>query len=841
MFDIKILDNIIVCLKDFDVHHIDEAELSKQLHCFNELIKNNHIQNIDDQIAFIINNLSSMSSLCEKYKQYTTAILMYQSLETYYHSINDINNDIFYSNKLSTIYINLCDFKNALKYGEIAYHNSIQTLDEGHPTTLYSLNNLALIYRQLGDYQKAIDYGKIAYENNLKVYGDKHPNILLPLNNLASFYMDLGDYQNVLKYSKKSYLISLQILGEMNSYTLTALNLLALCHKYLGDFETALKYGQKVYQNSIQILGEIHPDTLSYLHNLASYYRDLKDYSNALKYQEEVYYKRKDILGDDNLYTLVSLNGLAAVYQELGDEESAIYYEAKVYEKYKKLYGEDHPDTIALLNNLASMYLDNNDYDHGLIYAKEAYIKNKEILGDHHPRTLTSLYNLGACYSGLNKPEKQYDCSKTYLINFINLLNNVSLINDKNALRHYLDTLQTVYKSFGKSIYTYAINLSEDIDLLLKYKNIIFDIEFIKRNNEKINANLYNNVSLNNIQSVLKKEHAIMDFYDYDNRLDLLLITKYKCQLYTSVEFGTMILSDLFKGLDIEHIYICPDGDLYNISFDELLSGYDISYLSSAKSLLWQNDDVSNNSSVSIVCPDFDIHQKVFVDDNDDYTKGNVMNHLYGGFIEEKYLKKKVINLHAYERQEANYDNFLSIKSPRILHISTHGGYKDDIITDNPTEKGILYLSGYNDKQKGYSIDNRYNKGYVSANEIQFMDLRGTDLVVLSACSTAVGTSLPGEGVYGLRRAFELAGAKTILMTQREVDDFNTAIFIKIYFEKYHGDNPYKALKETKRYLLDYDDLGIQNGIVELELLKEDFMDVFSQKNHQMNNISLKP
>lgn len=129
----------------------------------------------------------------------------------------------------------------------------------------------------------------------------------------------------------------------------------------------------------------------------------------------------------------------------------------------------------------------------------------------------------------------------------------------------------------------------------------------------------------------------------------------------------------------------------------------------------------------------------------------------------------------------------------------------------------------------------------MSANEIQFMDLRGTDLVVLSACSTAVGTSLPGEGVYGLRRAFELAGAKTILMTQREVDDFNTAIFIKIYFEKYHGDNPYKALKETKRYLLDYDDLGIQNGIVELELLKEDFMDVFSQKNHQMNNISLKP
>lgn len=65
------------------------------------------------------------------------------------------------------------------------------------------------------------------------------------------------------------------------------------------------------------------------------------------------------------------------------------------------------------------------------------------------------------------------------------------------------------------------------------------------------------------------------------------------------------------------------------------------------------------------------------------------------------------------------------------------------------------------------------------------MDLKNTNLLVLSACLTAKGDVLPGEGIYGLRRAFELAGVKTMILTVEAIQDHNAAIFMKTFYRKY--------------------------------------------------------
>ena len=97
------------------------------------------------------------------------------------------------------------------------------------------------------------------------------------------------------------------------------------------------------------------------------------------------------------------------------------------------------------------------------------------------------------------------------------------------------------------------------------------------------------------------------------------------------------------------------------------------------------------------------------------------------------------------------------------------------------------------------------------------MDLKGTELAVLSACNTGLGENISGEGIYGIRRAFELAGCQTLLLTVEEVDDYNSAIFMKSFYERYNQtNNIYQSFKDTKEYLK-------AHSIVELKELRDVF------------------
>jgi CHAT domain-containing protein len=79
------------------------------------------------------------------------------------------------------------------------------------------------------------------------------------------------------------------------------------------------------------------------------------------------------------------------------------------------------------------------------------------------------------------------------------------------------------------------------------------------------------------------------------------------------------------------------------------------------------------------------------------------------------------------------------------------------------------------------------------------MDLRGTDLVVLSACETGRGKVQVGEGVYGLRRAFTLAGAKNLLMSLWKANDLMTLYQMKVFYRAYrNGKSAAEALREAQ-------------------------------------------
>jgi CHAT domain-containing protein len=92
------------------------------------------------------------------------------------------------------------------------------------------------------------------------------------------------------------------------------------------------------------------------------------------------------------------------------------------------------------------------------------------------------------------------------------------------------------------------------------------------------------------------------------------------------------------------------------------------------------------------------------------------------------------------------------------------------------------------------------NDGILMAEEVAGLNLDGTWLVSLSACETGVGEARSGEGVFGLRRAFMMAGAQNLLMTLWPVNDSTTTDIMSDFYKKcLASGNPTRSLAETQR------------------------------------------
>jgi CHAT domain-containing protein len=108
-----------------------------------------------------------------------------------------------------------------------------------------------------------------------------------------------------------------------------------------------------------------------------------------------------------------------------------------------------------------------------------------------------------------------------------------------------------------------------------------------------------------------------------------------------------------------------------------------------------------------------------------------------------------------------------------------------------------LALAGFNSRQNKQS--NNTDDGVLTALEVAGLNLRGTQLVVLSACGTGLGDVKTGDGVYGLRRALVIAGSQTQLLSLWQVDDSGTKDLMAMYYQKIKDKKGrHAALRETQ-------------------------------------------
>ncbi len=291
----------------------------------------------------------------------------------------------------------------------------------------------------------------------------------------------------------------------------------------------------------------------------------------------------------------------------------------------------------------------------------------------------------------------------------------------------------------------------------------------------------------------------------------------------------------------VRHVLAAPDGGLQLIDLGVLIDkngGHRIertlfTYMTSGRDLL-RYEGMSPSREVAWVVggPDFERSDDVSVPvvpeplsrilaagDLEEWTFAP----LPGATAEAQAIGRILPEARVLTGSAASESRIKGLEGPELLHLATHGFFLEDeqgslsesarglgwvrseigptvlsrIPGGNPLLRSGLALAGANRRAGGA------DDGVLTALEASGLDLHGTKLVVLSACDSGLGDVHVGEGIYGLRRAFTLAGAASLVMSLWKIDDVATAALMTSYYEKLQaGLGRSQALRETQLELL---------------------------------------
>jgi CHAT domain-containing protein/tetratricopeptide (TPR) repeat protein len=262
-------------------------------------------------------------------------------------------------------------------------------------------------------------------------------------------------------------------------------------------------------------------------------------------------------------------------------------------------------------------------------------------------------------------------------------------------------------------------------------------------------------------------------------------------------------------------VFIAPDGNLNLVSFAGLIADdgtyliekYPIHYLSTGRDLIRLRDRTASGTGLlAMGAPNFDLSTSAeappvaaiagaLLSVFNLRSSCQAFSELHVSPLPETQAEVASVSSQwrmnhtepaiTYVGSEATEERFKQeAPGKRVLHLATHGFYLSDecrpkvvgkqegFVGENPFLQCGFLLAGANQHSKASAGQ---EDGIVTAEEVAGLNLQGTDLVVLSACETGLGEIKSGEGVYGLRRAFQMAGARTVISALWQVDDKSTA------------------------------------------------------------------
>lgn len=273
-----------------------------------------------------------------------------------------------------------------------------------------------------------------------------------------------------------------------------------------------------------------------------------------------------------------------------------------------------------------------------------------------------------------------------------------------------------------------------------------------------------------------------------------------------------------------DKVYLSVSGLMHGIPLPSLLidQPFDLVLLSSTKNILNKDKLGIEDLATASVFGDPDFTETVYGQYNSSLSKLSAergSKPTKGTFpklphsraeslrISELLNDKKNTSVHLFLDKEASEANFRNLKKEQtqVLHLATHGFYSENqaknqnslfkLGSQSPLLSSGLILAGTVRKIGSNSNDD----GIVTAMDISKMNFTETELVVLSACETGLGEIIGSEGVFGMQRAFKIAGAKSVMMSLWKVPDAQTAeLMAEFYYNLSQGITLESSLKKAQ-------------------------------------------
>ncbi|MCC5945010.1 MAG: CHAT domain-containing protein [Bernardetiaceae bacterium] len=680
-----------------------------------------------------------------------------------------------------------------------------QAFGKIHPETAKYINNLAGLYKAQGLYDKAEPLYIEAQNIYAQFVGKNHPYYAVSCSNLADLCMKKGLYTKAEPLMVESVSIIEQSLGKNHPYyTKTIANLAGLYYSQ-DAYDKAEPLYIEAKNTQEKLFGKRHPDYTAYCNSLAGLYHKKGAYQQAAPLYAEAL---NNTFADINTYLPAFSEKERIAYL------SSLAIDFANFQDFALHYQKENPKITADLYN-------QNLFTKSLVFASTQKMR-QQILSSGDSSLIQDFENWKTKKDTYNKLlQKSKEEQEKSGVSLTQMASDINELEKSLSKRSTLFTENTTIQNYKWQQVKDKLGKKEAVvEIMRTYKTKGYD---------SLGRGLADTVYVALIVTNKTKKQPEMLVLENGSELETKYLNYYKRAIEFKIEDQNSYnqywkpIDEKLKSLNkrgFDKIYFSPDGVYHQISLNSLqnletgeflLASQNIQLIGTSRDLieLGNNEtDLSQNfenyRAYLLGYPTYNFEGEGKNVEGEDRSFSSLQRivgqrgavallpgtkteiETIKGYFNQKNIKTQVL-LEA----DANEENFKSFKSPTILHVATHGFFVPKIkdsevqtmqdavnrqLLENPFMRSGLLLAGCE------TPNPEGEDGVLTAEEAMNLSLENTELVVLSACETGLGDIQNGEGVFGLQRAFQQAGAKTILMSLWKVSDEATQLLMTEFY-----------------------------------------------------------